>query len=169
MSRNSTSSPATECRLACSPSWGPRKARAQAGRGRFECTLAALTEAELRASGLGFRAAKLLATARRFAAGEINESQLRSAPRSDAERALRGLPGVGPKVANCVLLFALEHLDAFPIDVWIERVLRERYFRGKRRVTARRLREFSQDHFGPYGGYAQQYLFHHARTNRRGA
>ena len=81
---------------------------------------------------------------------------------------LRALPGVGPKVANCVLLFALEHLDAFPIDVWIERVLRERYFRGKRGVTARRLREFSQSHFGPYGGYAQQYLFHQARTSRRG-
>jgi N-glycosylase/DNA lyase len=61
----------------------------------------------------------------------------------------------------------LEHLDAFPIDVWIERVLRERYFRGKRRVTAARLREFSQSHFGRYGGYAQQYLFHHARTSRR--
>jgi N-glycosylase/DNA lyase len=66
-----------------------------------------------------------------------------------------------------VLLFALEHLDAFPIDVWIERVLRERYFRGKRRVTAGRLRAFAQSHFGPYGGYAQQYLFHHARTARR--
>ncbi len=99
-------------------------------------TLAALTEAELRACGLGFRAAKLRETARRFASGEIDESRLRGAARAEAEMVLRALPGVGPKVANCVLLFALEHLDAFPIDVWIERVLRERYFRGKRRVTA---------------------------------
>jgi N-glycosylase/DNA lyase len=129
--------------------------------------LAALTESDLRACGLGFRAAKLRATAQRFAAGEILEEDLRGLPRAEAELTLRALPGVGPKVANCVLLFALEHLDAFPIDVWIERVLRERYFRGKRGVTPARLREFSQSHFGPYGGYAQQYLFHHARTERR--
>ena len=129
--------------------------------------LAALTEADLRACGLGFRAAKLRATARRFAAGEIAVDALRGLDREAAERALRELPGVGPKVANCILLFALEHLDAFPIDVWIERVLRESYFRGKRRVTAARLRTFAQSHFGAYGGYAQQYLFHHARTKPR--
>ena len=130
-------------------------------------SLAGSTEADLRACGLGFRAAKLLATSRRFAAGEIRERDLRASTRSEAEVALRTLPGIGPKVANCVLLFSLEHLDAFPIDVWIERVLRERYFRGKRRVTAGRLREFARTHFGPYGGYAQQYLFHQARTARR--
>ncbi len=126
--------------------------------------LAALGEADLRACGLGFRAAKLLGTARRFASAEIAEDALRGLDRGAAESALRTLPGVGPKVANCVLLFALEHLDAFPIDVWIERVLRESYFRGKRRVTTARLRDFAQSHFGLYGGYAQQYLFHHART-----
>ena len=130
-------------------------------------SLAALGEAGLRACGLGFRAAKLLATARRFATGAISEGALRGLDRAAAESVLRGLPGVGPKVANCVLLFALEHLDAFPIDVWIERVLRDSYFRGKRRVTTARLRDFAQSHFGPYGGYAQQYLFHHARTARR--
>ncbi len=132
-------------------------------------SLAALSEADLRACGLGFRAAKLLATARCFATGAILEDALRGLDRMAAERALRALPGVGPKVANCVLLFALEQLDAFPIDVWIERVLRDSYFRGKRRVTAVQLRDFAQSHFGPYGGYAQQYLFHHARTARRRA
>jgi N-glycosylase/DNA lyase len=55
---------------------------------------------------------------------------------------------------------------AFPIDVWIERVLREHYFRGKRRVTAGRMRDFSRSYFGEFGGYAQQYLFHHARAKR---
>jgi len=129
--------------------------------------IAALTEIDLRACGLGFRSAKLLATACRFAAGEINETALRGLDRARAEAMLRTLPGVGPKVANCVLLFALGHLEAFPIDVWIERVLRERYFRGRRRVTAARLRAFAQSNFGPYGGYAQQYLFHHARTRCR--
>ena len=129
--------------------------------------IAALSEGDLRACGLGFRAAKLLATAQRFATGGIREEALRRLDRAQAEIALRALPGVGPKVANCVMLFALEHLDAFPIDVWIERVLREKYFQRKRRVTKGRLRDFAQAHFGPYGGYAQQYLFHHARTQPR--
>ena len=52
------------------------------------------------------------------------------------------------------------------IDVWIERVLRETYFQNKRRITARRLRDFSASYFGDFGGYAQQYLFHHARKTR---
>jgi N-glycosylase/DNA lyase len=49
------------------------------------------------------------------------------------------------------------------VDVWIERVIREKYFARKRKVTAARIRAFCAEHFGPYGGYAQQYLFHHAR------
>ena len=77
------------------------------------------------------------------------------------------LPGVGEKVANCLLLFAYERLRAFPIDVWIGRVLRETYFKGKRNVTPKRLRDFSQSYFGDYGGYAQQYLFHHARMRKK--
>jgi N-glycosylase/DNA lyase len=77
------------------------------------------------------------------------------------------LPGVGVKVANCALLFGFGRLKAFPIDVWIERVLRETYFQKKRRITAKRLKEFSAKYFGEYGGYAQQYLFHHARKTRR--
>ena len=78
------------------------------------------------------------------------------------------LPGVGEKVANCALLFGFERVRAFPIDVWIERVLRERYFKRKRKVTSPRLRAFAAEYFGPYGGYAQQYLFHHARMTWRG-
>ncbi len=131
--------------------------------------LAALEEADLRACGLGFRARTLLATGRRLAAaggaGELE--QIRALDRVAATKALCGFAGVGTKVANCVLLFGYERLDAFPIDVWIERVLRERYFKGKRKVTARRLQTFSQTYFGAYGGYAQQYLFHHARTGGR--
>jgi N-glycosylase/DNA lyase len=77
------------------------------------------------------------------------------------------LPGVGAKVANCVMLFAYERLRAFPIDVWIERTLKQQYFPRKRKVTAQQLREFCDGYFGEHGGYAQQYLFHHARMNRR--
>ena len=85
---------------------------------------------------------------------------------SDAElrKQLCALPGVGPKIANCVMLFAYERLRAFPIDVWIERVLRQHYFSRRKKMTAQRLREFSETYFGEHGGYAQQYLFHHARS-----
>ena len=78
--------------------------------------------------------------------------------------ALTRFRGVGTKVANCVLLFGYEHLDAFPIDVWIERVLREGYFPDAPQTTLGQLQAFAQSHFGRFGGYAQQYLFHHART-----
>ena len=62
------------------------------------------------------------------------------------------------------MLFAYERLRAFPIDVWIERVLRQHYFSRRKKMTAQRLRQFSETYFGEHGGYAQQYLFHHART-----
>jgi N-glycosylase/DNA lyase len=84
----------------------------------------------------------------------------------EAMKELRRLPGVGEKVANCVLLFGFERLEAFPIDVWIERVLIEGYFSGESGVSRERLREFTREYFGRFGGYAQQYLFHHARTTR---
>jgi N-glycosylase/DNA lyase len=62
------------------------------------------------------------------------------------------------------MLFAYERLRAFPIDVWIERVLREKYLPRKGKATLQRLREFSKTYFGEHSGYAQQYLFHYART-----
>ena len=65
------------------------------------------------------------------------------------------------------MLFAFERLRAFPIDVWIERVLKQQYFPRKKKVTKLQLREFSEEYFGEHGGYAQQYLFHHARTASR--
>jgi N-glycosylase/DNA lyase len=82
---------------------------------------------------------------------------------------LCGLAGVGEKVANCVLLFAYGRLGAVPVDVWIGRILREVYFKGKRAPTASRMKEFAASYFGPYAGYAQQYLFHHARQTWKGA
>jgi N-glycosylase/DNA lyase len=125
--------------------------------------LACATEEELRACSLGYRAKNLLATARMVAEGALDLESVRRLGPEEALAELCRAPGVGVKVANCVLLFGYEHLGAFPIDVWIERVLREHYFKGKRRVTTARLQEYSRDYFGPYGGYAQQYLFHHAR------
>ena len=125
--------------------------------------LARLSEADLRACALGFRAKNLLGAARMIAGGEVDLAQVAEMDDAAARTELCRLPGVGEKVANCALLFGFGRLRAFPIDVWIERVLRALYFKRKRKVTAQRLREFSADHFGPFGGYAQQYLFHHAR------
>ena len=130
--------------------------------------LAAVSEEALRACGLGFRAGNLLATARMVAEGVVDLEAIRSLPDDAARAELARLPGVGPKVANCVLLFAYERFSAFPIDVWIKRVLMQRYFL-KKRVTERQMEEFAAAYFAPYGGYAQQYLFHHARSVPRSA
>jgi N-glycosylase/DNA lyase len=125
--------------------------------------LAASTEQELRACALGYRARNLLGTAKRVASSEANLEKWSKLPDENLRERLCELPGVGAKVANCVMLFAYERLRAFPIDVWIERVLRQQYFPRKRKVTAHQLREFCDRYFGEHGGYAQQYLFHHAR------
>ena len=132
--------------------------------------IAALAEADLRACGLGFRARSVLETAQRLAAsGGVGALEaLRTLDRPAALTALSAFRGVGTKVANCVLLFGYEHLDAFPIDVWIERVLRDAYFQHDASAAVGKLQRFSEEYFGRYGGYAQQYLFHHARkTGRR--
>ncbi len=83
----------------------------------------------------------------------------------DAKAALMELPGIGPKVADCILLFSLEKLNAFPIDTWTERALREHYLR-KPKATHRELTAFAQRHFAPYAGYAQQFLYHWIRHEK---
>ena len=128
--------------------------------------IAETSEAALRQCALGYRAKNLLATARLVASGEANLEDWSALSDEELRARLCELPGVGAKVANCVLLFAYERLRAFPIDVWIERVLREKYFARKRKPTSRTLREFAQSYFGEHGGYAQQYLFHHARMSK---
>lgn len=128
--------------------------------------LARSSERDLRKCALGYRAKNLLATARLVASGEADLEAWSALSDADLYKKLCGLPGVGPKIANCVMLFAYERLRAFPIDVWITRVLRQHYLPQKKKRTVQQLRQFSEAHFGEYGGYAQQYLFHHARTTR---
>ena len=113
---------------------------------------------------LGFRAKNLLAAARMIDSGELDLEALPSMEYEQALEELIKLPGVGEKIANCTLLFACGFDQAFPIDVWIERALRRIYFDGKKRATARELREFTRSHFGPYDGWAQQYLFFSERS-----
>lgn len=124
--------------------------------------LATVDECDLRGCGMGFRAPYLLATAKAVAAGQLNLGALAEIPLHDARTRLVALPGVGPKIADCVLLFACGFKTAFPVDVWVMKALRQSYFRN-RRVTLARLRAFSTTHFGPNAGYAQQYLFHWLR------
>ena len=125
-------------------------------------TVADAGEGYLRRLGLGFRAKYLAATARRIAEGQLDLAALRSRPYDEALKSLLALPGMGDKVANCVLLFSLDKLEAFPVDVWIGRALQEWYLDG-RRMTPLRMRRWAQERFGPYAGYAQQYLFHRRR------
>lgn len=127
--------------------------------------LAALSEETLRSCGMGFRAPYLLAAARAVAAGQLDLAALPRLPLPAALARLQTLPGVGPKIAHCVLLFTGAHETAFPVDVWVLRALRQLYF-PKRRPSAARLRQFTATHFGPHAGLAQQYLFHHVRTRR---
>lgn len=122
-------------------------------------------EAFLRGCKLGFRAPYLLGTARQVAGGRPDLEALRQADLPTAREALMSLPGVGRKIADCVLLFGYGRQQAFPVDVWVERVLRRLYFPRARRLAPRRLRHFSETHFGPWAGYAQQYLFHYARVH----
>ena len=129
--------------------------------------LARSSESELRKCGLGYRAKNLLATAQLVANGQAELEAWTELPDDELRARLCELPGVGAKVANCAMLFAYERLRAFPIDVWIERVLRQQYFPRRRKVGAQELRAFCDRYFGEHGGYAQQYLFHHARTGAR--
>jgi N-glycosylase/DNA lyase len=123
--------------------------------------LAQSSEKELRECALGYRAKNLFGTARAVSSADLEAWSALSDV--DLQEQLGQLPGVGAKVANCVMLFAYERLGAFPIDVWIERVLREKYFPRARKLNAARLQAFTQEYFGEHGGYAQQYLFHYAR------
>src|SRR5216110_3649201 len=129
--------------------------------------LARASKNELLECKLGYRAKNLRETARLVSSGEADLEAWSVLSDADLRKHLCALPGVGPKIANCVMLFAYERLRAFPIDVWIERALRQHYFSGRKKMSAQRLREFSETYFGEHGGYAQQYLFHHARTASR--
>src|SRR5438128_2057825 len=129
--------------------------------------IARASEKQLRECALGYRARNLRATAQVVSSGQCNLEAWSALPDAELREHLCALPGVGAKIANCVMLFAYDRLRAFPIDVWIERVLRQHYFARRKKMTARQLREFCETYFGEHAGYAQQYLFHHARVTMR--
>ena len=124
--------------------------------------LAKASQAELARLGLGYRAkyvheaCRAIDDARLDELGRMHYEELRSG--------LIDLPGVGEKVADCVSLFGFGRLESFPIDVWIERALL-RLYRQKGSYT--KLRGFASERFGPYAGYAQEYLYYNERARSR--
>lgn len=119
----------------------------------------------LRACLLGYRTAYVQALARLVADGEVDLSRVGALPYGEAHRTLAGLPGVGEKVAECVLLFAYGVGEAFPVDVWVQRAVERWYFGGRARTT-RAIRAWARDRFGPLAGHAQQHLYTAARAAR---
>ena len=121
--------------------------------------LSRLTVDDFTKLGAGYRSAYLYAIAQKYVAGEINPKDISSMNYLDARNFLISLPGVGPKVADCVLLFSGVHSEAFPTDVWVKRTMLNLY--GLK--TAEEITAFAATYFGEKAGIAQQYLFHYAR------
>ena len=105
---------------------------------------------------------------------------LKTLPYLEARKVLVEFPGVGLKVADCVLLFSLEKMEAFPVDVWVKRVILNHYANQLPEAFVKKLsshdsltngeyekfNDFGRSYFGQYAGYAQEYLFHYERTQR---
>jgi N-glycosylase/DNA lyase len=125
--------------------------------------IAALSEVELRCCKMGFRAPYLKGTAEMVTRGEVDLNALRTMDVGAAREQLMRLPGVGRKIADCVLLFAYGFQQAFPVDVWVLKAIRQLYF-PRRRPNVKKIIRFTETYFGPNAGYAQQYLFHYMRT-----
>jgi N-glycosylase/DNA lyase len=138
------------------------------------------TAKELAKCGLGYRAKYVSQTAKMVYENGFDFKGLSKMACEKAKRELLNFPGVGSKVADCVLLFSLEKLEAFPVDVWIKRVILKyygSYFPNKfvREISSKKpltgteydkLSLFGQSYFGEYAGYAQEYLYHYERTKR---
>ncbi|MDD4796355.1 MAG: DNA glycosylase [Eubacteriales bacterium] len=127
--------------------------------------LKALMPAQLKACGLGYRAAYVADTAARVCEDPSALAALPGSAYDDAKAALMRYKGVGEKVADCVLLFSCGQRGAFPVNVWVERAMRLHYpaLDADRASISR----FARQTYGDYAGLAQQYLFHHLR-NRKG-
>ena len=126
-------------------------------------SLARAGESALRACRMGYRARFLHQTACLIDQGKFDLVKVGQLALPEAREALMQLPGVGPKIADCVLLFGYGFQSAFPLDVWMIRILRDYYFPGQS-PSVKALQAFANDYFGRHAGYAQQYLFDHVRA-----
>jgi len=128
--------------------------------------LASATLQELQECGLGYRSSYIIDAARAVLSGEINFNFLKKTDYHTAKESLVKIPGIGNKVADCIMLYSLEKLEAFPLDVWMSKIL-EKYYSDKfdidtKTITAKKYDMIHQraiDYFGTHAGYAQQFLF----------
>lgn len=120
------------------------------------------TEEELMETGVGFRAKYIVNTCKAIVNG-VNLDELSELPTKECKKELMKLMGVGPKVADCVMLFSMGKTDAFPVDVWIKRIMESLYI--KQEMPLNQIQKYAEEKFGEYAGIAQQYLFFYARDN----
>jgi len=136
---------------------------------------------ELCSCSVGYRAKTIKSIAEKIVTGSLTIDELYRSKYDDARKTLTSIYGIGNKIADCILLFSLEKTEAFPIDVWMGRAMFMYYKRliHNRKVTFMNgnknlsddqysvLSEIMRNHFGKYGGYAQQYLFYHIRNMKK--
>ncbi len=128
-----------------------------------EKQLQTITEDDYRELKTGFRAPYLMSATEHIMTGMTRDS-FAGLSYDAAKAELMQVKGIGEKVANCILLFGLGYRNAFPVDVWIKRIMEYVYF-GKD-TSPEKIMAFAKDRYGEYGGYAQQYLFHYARVEK---
>ncbi len=112
----------------------------------------------------GYRCKYILDAAKAVCQNDVDISVLPSLSTQEARAQLMKIKGIGPKVADCILLFALQKHDVFPADVWIKRVV-EKWYLGKE-SSLNQIKHFSDTHYGDLAGFAQQYLFYYAREHK---
>lgn len=120
-----------------------------------------LQQDQLEACGVGYRSKYILSTAKKIVDENISLENLKKLNSEDCFNGLLQFNGVGPKVANCILVFAMGKVEAVPVDVWVKRVME--YFYFKEDTSNKKIENFAREKYGKYGGYAQQYLFYYAR------
>lgn len=108
-----------------------------------------------------FRAKYIISSAIMVSSRETDIYRIKNLATEDARKELMRFSGVGPKVSDCIMLFSMNKYDAFPIDVWVKRVMEHFYL--KEDTSLKKIQEYGQKKFGDYAGYAQQYLFYYAR------
>ncbi|WP_058486089.1 DNA-3-methyladenine glycosylase family protein [Defluviitalea phaphyphila] len=124
------------------------------------------TEEDIRECKAGFRAPYIIDACIKIKNGEVNLENLKDLSYEKAKKELMKIKGVGPKIADCVLLFSIGKREAFPVDVWVKRVME--YFYFNQNVQLKDIQNFAKKYFGELAGYAQQYLFYYARELKLG-
>ncbi|MDF2546643.1 MAG: 8-oxoguanine glycosylase [Anaerosolibacter sp.] len=116
---------------------------------------------EIQLCRTGYRAKYIVDAAAIVGEGQMDIYAIHNLDTDMARRNLLRINGVGPKVADCILLFSMGKFDAFPIDVWVKRVME--YFYLQEDMPLKTIQDYGQKRFGKYAGFAQQYLFYYAR------